>query len=163
VRTNHPVVDAQCVQAINGGLRASSDKSRSTRYLYDKAKALSETERPKTPEEMIEWVVATIRDVKVSLEKANLNGFVYDASFQLHYKKPGTSLMQCDLKKVSSGDKTAQKPTSTAAPPRCNICGRNHTMDACHWKGFPDTNSDVSIKWSDSAVSEAWKDRHDCN
>jgi hypothetical protein len=44
VRTSHPVVDAQCVQAIIDRLRASSDKSRSTRYLYDKAKALSETE-----------------------------------------------------------------------------------------------------------------------
>jgi hypothetical protein len=33
VRTNHPVVDAQCIQAIIDGLRASSDKSRSTRYL----------------------------------------------------------------------------------------------------------------------------------
>jgi hypothetical protein len=63
------------------------------RYLYDKAKALSETERPKTPEEMIEWVVATIRDVKVALENVNLNGFVYDASFQLHHKKPGVSPM----------------------------------------------------------------------
>jgi hypothetical protein len=39
VRTNHPVVDAQCVQAVIDGLRASSDKSRSTRSLYDKAKA----------------------------------------------------------------------------------------------------------------------------
>jgi hypothetical protein len=37
VRTSHPVVDAQCVQAIIDGLRASSDKSRSTLYLYDKA------------------------------------------------------------------------------------------------------------------------------
>jgi hypothetical protein len=71
------VVDAQCVQAIIDGLRASSGKSRSNRYLYDKAKALSATERPK----MIDWVVATIRDVKLALEKANLNGFVYDASF----------------------------------------------------------------------------------
>jgi hypothetical protein len=83
-RTNdHPVVDAQCVQAIIDGLRASSDKSRSTRYLYDKAKALSDTERPKTPEAMIDWVVTTMRNVKVALETANLNGFVYDASFQL--------------------------------------------------------------------------------
>jgi hypothetical protein len=37
VRMNHPVIDAQCVQAIIDGLRASSDKSQSTRYLYDKA------------------------------------------------------------------------------------------------------------------------------
>jgi hypothetical protein len=35
-------------------------------------------------------VVATMRDVKVALEKANLNGFVNDASFQLHRKKAGT-------------------------------------------------------------------------
>jgi hypothetical protein len=49
VLTNHPVVDAHCVQVIIDGLRASSDKSRSTRYLYDKVKALSDTERPKTP------------------------------------------------------------------------------------------------------------------
>jgi hypothetical protein len=33
---------------------------RSTRYLYDEAKALSETKRPKTSEEMIEWVVVTM-------------------------------------------------------------------------------------------------------
>jgi hypothetical protein len=88
MRTNHSVIDAQCVQAIIYGLRASSNKSRSTRNLFDKAKALSETERPKTPEEMIEWVVTIMRDVRVALEKANLNGFVYDASFQLHHKKP---------------------------------------------------------------------------
>jgi hypothetical protein len=48
VRTSHPVVDAQCVQAIIDGLRASSDKSRSTPYLYERAKALPDTERPKT-------------------------------------------------------------------------------------------------------------------
>jgi hypothetical protein len=47
VRTNHPVVDTQCVQAIIDEFRASSEKSRSTRYLYDKAKALSDTERQK--------------------------------------------------------------------------------------------------------------------
>jgi hypothetical protein len=87
VRTNHPVVDAQCVQAIIDGLRASSDKSRSTRYLYDRAKALSENERPKTPEVIIDWEVTTMRNVKVALETANLNGFVYDASCQLHHKK----------------------------------------------------------------------------
>jgi hypothetical protein len=34
---------------------------------------------------MIEWVVATMRVVKIVLEKANLNGFVYEA-FQLHHK-----------------------------------------------------------------------------
>jgi hypothetical protein len=52
---------------------------------------------------MIKWVVATMRDVKVTIEKANLNGFVYDASFQLHHKKPGTSVMQRGLKKVGGG------------------------------------------------------------
>jgi hypothetical protein len=104
-----------------------------------------------------------MRDVKVALEKANLNGFVYDASFQLHHKKPGISSMQHDLKKVGGGGKTAQKPTSSTAPPLCNICGGNHTMDACRRKGLPDTNTDVSVKWSDSAVCKAWKDRHDCN
>jgi hypothetical protein len=41
VRTSHSVVDAQCVQAIIEGLRTSSDKSRSTRYLYERAFALS--------------------------------------------------------------------------------------------------------------------------
>jgi hypothetical protein len=61
---------------------------------------------------MIEWVVATMQDVKVALEKVNLNGFVYDASFQLHHKKPGVSPMQRDLKKVGGGGETAQKPTS---------------------------------------------------
>jgi hypothetical protein len=139
------------------GLRALSDKSRSTRYLYDK------TKRPKNPEEMIEWVVVTMRDVKVALENANLNGFVYDASFQLHHKKPGSSSMQRDLKKVGGGGKTFQKPTFSAAPPLCNICGSNHTMGACHRKGFPDTNTKVSVNWSDSAVGKAWKDQHDCN
>jgi hypothetical protein len=119
VRTNHPVVDAQCVQAIIDGLRASSDKSRSTRDLYDKAKALSDTERPKTPEEMIDWVVTTMRNVKVAIETANLNGYVYDASFQLHYKKPGTSVMHRDLKQVGGGGKTAQKSASAATPPLC--------------------------------------------
>jgi hypothetical protein len=66
-------------------------------------------------------------------------------------------------RKVGGGGKTAQKPTSSAAPPLCNICGGNHTMDACRRKGLPDTNTDVSVKWSDSAVGKAWKDRHDCN
>jgi hypothetical protein len=55
--------------------------------------ALLNTERPKTPA-MIDWVVTTMRNVKVALETANLNGFVYDRSFQLHHKKPGTSVMQ---------------------------------------------------------------------
>jgi hypothetical protein len=69
--------------------------------------------------------------------------------------------MQHDLKKVGGGGKTDQKPTSAAVPPLCNICGSNHTMDACRQKGFPDTNMDVSVKWSESAVGKAWKDRHD--
>jgi hypothetical protein len=77
---------------------------------------------------MIDWVVTTMRNDKVATETANLNGFVYDASFQLHHKKPGTSVMQHDLKKVGGGGKTAQKPTPSAAPPLCNICGGNHTI-----------------------------------
>jgi hypothetical protein len=89
VRKNHSVIDAESVQVIIDG---------STRYLHDKANALSKTERPKTPEEMIEWVIATMRHVNVALEKANLNGFVYDASFQLHHKKPVVSPMQRDPK-----------------------------------------------------------------
>jgi hypothetical protein len=147
VRTNHPMVDAQCVQAIIDELRASSDKSRSTRYLYDKAKALSDAERPKTPEAMIDWVVTTMRNVKVALETASL---------QLHHKKLGTSLMHRDLtKQVGGGGKTAKKPAPAATPPLCNICGGNHTMDACRRKGFPHTNPDVSVKWSNSAVGKA--------
>jgi hypothetical protein len=132
-------------------------------YFYDKAKALSDIDQPKSPEAMIDWVVTTVRNVKVALEIANLNGFVYDASFQLHHKKCGTSVMQRDLKNVGGGGKTAQKPTSAAASSLCYICGGNHTTDACRRKVFPDTNPDVSVKWSDSAVGKAWKDRHDCN
>jgi hypothetical protein len=78
VRTNHQVVDAQYVQAIIDGLRASSDKSRSTRNLYNKAKALSDVERPKTPEAMIDWVVTTMRNVKVAFETASLNDYEYN-------------------------------------------------------------------------------------
>jgi hypothetical protein len=44
------------------------------------------------------------------------NGFVYDASFQSHHKKPGVSPMQRDPKNVGGGGKTAQKPTSFATP-----------------------------------------------
>jgi hypothetical protein len=112
---------------------------------------------------MIDWLVNTMRNVKVAIETANLNGYVYDASFQLHHKKPGTSVMHRDLKQVGGGGKTAQKPASAATPPLCNICGGNHTMNACRRKGFPDTNPDVSVKWGDSAVGKAWKDRHNCN
>jgi hypothetical protein len=36
-------------------------------------------------------------------------------------------------------------------------------MDACRRKSFLETNPDVSVKWSDSAVGKAWKDRQDCN
>jgi hypothetical protein len=100
----------------------------------------------KTPKEMIDWVVATMRDVKFVLEKVNLNGFVYDASFKLHHKKPGTSVMQHNLKKVGGGSMTAKKPTSAAALLLCNICGVNHTMNVCRRKGFSVTNPDVSVK-----------------
>jgi hypothetical protein len=47
-----------------------------------------------------------MRDVNVALEKANLNGFVYDASFQLRHKEPGVLPMQRDPKNVSGGGKT---------------------------------------------------------
>jgi hypothetical protein len=111
---------------------------------------------------MTEWVVTTMRNVKVAIETASLNGYDYNAANQLHHKKPGTSMMNRDLtKQVGGGGKTAKKPTTT--PALCNICGSNHTMDACRRKGFPDTNPDVSVKWSDSVVGKAWKDRHDCN
>jgi hypothetical protein len=117
VRTSHPVVDAQCVQAIIDGLRASSDKSRSTRYLYERAKTLSDTEQPKTPENMIKWVVGTMRNVKIALETASLNGFGYIESLQLHHKKPGTPMVHRDLtKQVGGGGKTAKKPASAATP-----------------------------------------------
>jgi hypothetical protein len=138
-----PVIDAQCVQAIIDGLRASSDKSRSTRYLYDYAKH-SETERPKPPEEMIEWIFATMRE-NVN-DKAILNGFVHDASFQPHHKKPEVSPMQREPKTLGDGGKTAQKTASSATPPLCSICGGNHTMNACRRKGYSDTNTDVSVK-----------------
>jgi hypothetical protein len=73
VWTSHTVVDAQCVQAIIDGLRASSDKSRSIRFVGHRA--------TKTPEATIDWVVATMRNVKIAIETANLNGYVYHASF----------------------------------------------------------------------------------
>jgi hypothetical protein len=94
------------------------------------AEANAPTEIAQIPlivENMIDWVVSTMRNVKVALETANLNGFVYDASFQLHHKKPRTSVMQRDLKQVGGGGKTAQKPASAATPPLCIICGGNHT------------------------------------
>jgi hypothetical protein len=113
---------------------------------------------------MIDWVVTTMRNVKVALETASLNGYEYVAVIQIHYKKPRTSIMHRDLnKQVGGGGKTAKKPAPAVTPPLCNICGGNHTMDACRRKGFPDTNPDVSVKWSDSAVGKAWKDRHDFN
>jgi hypothetical protein len=60
--------------------------------------------------------------------------------------------MQRDHKTVGGGGKTAQKPTSE---PLCNICDGNHTMDECGRKGCRDTNTDVSVKWGDSAVGKA--------
>jgi hypothetical protein len=105
-----------------------------------------------------------MRNVKVALETASLNGYAYVESLQLHYKKPGTSMMHRDLtKQVGGGGKTAKKPAPAATPPLCNICGGNLTMDVCRRKGFPDTIPDVSVRWSDSAVGKAWKYRHDCN
>jgi hypothetical protein len=132
MRTSHQVVDAKCVQAIIDGLRASSDKSRSTRYLYEKAKALSDTERPKTPEDMIKWVVSTMRNVKIAIETASLHGYEYNPANQLHPKKPGAPMVHRDLtKQVGGGGKTAKKPASAPTPPLCNICGGNHTTDDC--------------------------------
>jgi hypothetical protein len=113
---------------------------------------------------MIDWVVTTMRNVKIAIETANLNGYVYDVSLQLHYKKPGTSVMHRDLAiQVGGGGKTAKKPAPAATPPLCNICGGNLTMDVCRRKSFPDTIPDVSVRWSDSAVGKAWKYRHNCN
>jgi hypothetical protein len=87
---------------------------------------------------MIDWVVTTMRNVKVALETASPNGYAYVESLQLHYKKPGTSMMHCDLtKQVGGGGKTAKKPDRAATPPLCNICGGNHTMDAFRRKCFP--------------------------
>jgi hypothetical protein len=164
VRTSHPVVDVQCVQAIIDGLRASSDKSRSTRWLYEKAKALSNDERPKTPEDMIKWVVGLMRNVKIALELSSLHGWEYNPANQLHHKKSGTSMMDRDLtKQAGGGGKTAKKPVSAATPPLCNICGGNYSKNEYRRKGFPDTNPDVSVRWSDSAVGKAWKERHGCN
>jgi hypothetical protein len=58
---------------------------------------------------MIEWVVSTMWNVKVALETASLNGYAYVNSLQLHYKKPGTSVMHRDLtKQVGGGGKTAK-------------------------------------------------------
>jgi hypothetical protein len=112
---------------------------------------------------MIKWVVGTMRNVKIALETASFNGFDYIESLQLHHKKPGTPMITRDLtKQVGGGGKTA-KPASAATPPLCNICGGNHTTDACRQKGFPDTNPDVSVEWIDSAVGKAWKERHGCN
>jgi DNA polymerase II large subunit len=88
-----------------------------------------------------------MRNVKVALETASLNVYTYDASLQLHHKKPGTSVMHRDLtKQVCVGGKTAKKLALAATPSLCNICGGSHTMNACRRKGFPDTNSDVSVK-----------------
>jgi hypothetical protein len=98
---------------------------------------------------MINWVVSTMRNVKIALETASLNGFSYIESLELHHKKPGAPMVHRDLtKQVGGGGKTAKKPASAATPPLCNICGGNHTMDACRRKGFPDTNPDVSVNGS---------------
>jgi hypothetical protein len=97
---------------------------------------------------MINWVVTTMQNVKVALKTVSLNSYAYDVALQLHHKKPGTSVMHRDLKQVGGGGKTAQKPASAATPTLCNIY-------ACRRKGFPDTNPDVSVKWSDSAVGKA--------
>jgi hypothetical protein len=73
-------------------------------------------------------------------------------------------MVQRDLtKQTGGGGKTAKKPFSAPAPPLCNSCGGNHTTDECRRKGFPDTNLDVSVKWVDSAMGKAWKERHGCN
>jgi hypothetical protein len=113
---------------------------------------------------MIKWVVGTMRNVKIAIETASLHGYEYNAANQLHHKKPGAPMMQRDLtKQVGGGGKTAKKPASAPTLPLCNICGGNHTADACRRKGFPDTNPDVSVKWIDSAVGKAWKERHGCN
>jgi hypothetical protein len=106
VRTNHTVVDAQCVQAIVDGLRASSDQK----------------------------------------SQRNLNGFVYDASFQLHHKKPGTSVMQRDLKKVGIGGKTTQK----------TLCV-TFAAAIIQWMLAAGWVSPIRIRTYRS------KDRHDCN
>jgi hypothetical protein len=45
---------------------------------------------------MIDWVVGTMRNVKVALETASLNGLGYIESLQLHHKKPGASMMNRD-------------------------------------------------------------------
>jgi hypothetical protein len=104
---------------------------------------------------MIKRVVGTMRNVKIALETSRLNGFGYIESLQLHHKKPAAPMVHRDLtKQVGGGGKTAKKPASAATPPLCNICGGNHTTDACRRKGFPDTNPDGSVKWSDSAVGK---------
>jgi hypothetical protein len=132
--------------------------------IYATKRRLCRKPSDRKPHRRRQLVAATMWDVKVALEKANLNGFVYDASFQLHHKKPFCPMLR-NPKKVDGGVKTARKPTSSVAPPLCNFCGGNHTMDACRQKGFPSWtyNADASIKWVDSAVGKAWKDRHDCN
>jgi hypothetical protein len=61
-----------------------------------------------------------MRNVKVAIETANLNGFVYDASFQLHHKKPGTSVMHRDLKQV-------ERPYD-----RSKTCFRSYTPSVSH-------------------------------
>jgi hypothetical protein len=96
---------------------------------------------------MIKWVVGTMRNVKIAIETVSLHGWEYNPANQLHHKKPGASMMHRDLtEQVGGGGKTAKKPASAPTPPLCNICGGNHTTDACRRKRFPDTNPDVSVR-----------------
>jgi hypothetical protein len=60
VQTNHPVIDAQSFK------QSLMDKALA---IYTTKLRLSRKARPKTPEEMIEWFVATMRDVKDVLKK----------------------------------------------------------------------------------------------
>jgi hypothetical protein len=93
-----------------------------------------------------------MRNVKMTIETASLHGYEYNPANQLHHKKPVAAMMHRNLTKQVA---TAKTPASAATPPLCNICGSNHTVDACRRKGFPDTNPDVSVTWSDSAVGKA--------
>jgi hypothetical protein len=73
------------------------------------------------------------------------------------------SLTNCVLRDISREALATFTTKRRLCQKLCNICGSNYTMDACRQKGFPDTNTDVSVLWSDSAVGKAWKDQHDCN
>jgi hypothetical protein len=109
---------------------------------------------------MIKWVVGTMRNVKIALETASLNGFGYIESLQLHHKKPGAPMVHRDLtKQVGGGGKTAKKPASAATPPLCNIAAAIIQRMLVARKGFPDTNPDVSVKWSDTIATGARVDQ----